>query len=329
MPPPFQIPTTAVTYGIIKCINCGCLFDAISFQTHLCSSNIVQQEIAFQSSASPLPIPSSKDLETVIPSLPIVVEESTCSSMPLPATTPTVDIVKPILNHEPLLPLEPSCIRLLKENQIRIRRFLKDELKYDIYSAGNNTTIKYSFTNNETATNCSSPTESTSTETLNSSSTSTISNNGSQKKTDGPHECTLCERKFVHASGLLRHMEKHAMDLIPSNMSSGGKSTMLPANSLLQNSNGLRVVIKCTLCGRIFFEDKTAFQHLCSHFPSSWMDEKEMDNCADIPYDSYVDDAFKILKLEVSIHLLKSLYFKDIHTQEYSIDIMYATITFY
>lgn len=121
------------------------------------------------------------------------------------------------------------------------------------------------------------------------------------KKQEGPHECTLCERKFVHASGLLRHMEKHAMDLIPTPGNTNATKSATTLNNSFQSTNGLRVVIKCTLCGRIFFEPTAAFQHLCSHFPCTLQDEKENDNCAEIPYESYVDDAMHFLKNEVSL----------------------------
>ncbi|XP_055908570.1 testis-specific zinc finger protein topi isoform X2 [Eupeodes corollae] len=153
-------------------------------------------------------------------------------------------------------PVEPSCIRLLRENQIRIRRFLKDELKYDLDATSS-------------------------------------SNNTVNKKQNGPHECNLCERKFVHASGLSRHMEKHALDLIPTTT-----STTKTTNSNNSSSNGLRVVIKCTICGRLFFEPQTAFQHFCVHFPEVTDKEESTSEAADaeFPYESYVDEAIELLK---------------------------------
>lgn len=237
-----ELPSSA--YRIVKCSNCNCLFDIISFQAHVCDYD---------------------DQHNLI--LP-----------PLPSAPYTSKHQK----EENLLPPEPACIRLLRENQIRIRRFLKDELKYDVNAA---------TLNNTNSSNGNS-----------SSITSTNPNVSScNKKQDGPHECTLCERKFVHASGLLRHMEKHAMDLIPTPGAgpSSGKASAATSGSSFQSVNGLRVVIKCTLCGRIFFEPIASFKHICSHFPGSLEEEKELDNSAEIPYESYVDDAMNFLNIEV------------------------------
>lgn len=194
------------------------------------------------------------------------------------------------IKEEPLLPAEPDCIRLLKENQIRIRRFLKDELKYDVNANGNNNKTPANLNSSLNSSSAAS-TSTSSNGVLNSSSISNLSSTSSAKKQDGPHECTLCERKFVHASGLLRHMEKHAMDLIPS------ANETIPKKSI--DSSNLRVVIKCTLCGRIFFEPNSALIHLSLHYPSLKSDEVEMDNFADIPYESYVDDAINYLVKEV------------------------------
>ncbi|XP_036324737.1 testis-specific zinc finger protein topi isoform X2 [Rhagoletis pomonella] len=240
---PPESPATA--YRIVKCSNCNCLFDIISFQSHICDYD--------------------EHHNLIIP----------------PSSTST-PVNKPI-KEEPILPLEPACIRLLRENQIRIRRFLKDELKYDVNASINNNITN---SNNTIGSNTSN------------GATGSNSSNNNSKKQDGPHECTLCERKFVHASGLLRHMEKHAMDLIPTPGASSGGKTAASQGSSLQSVNGLRVVIKCTLCGRIFFEPYAAFNHLCSHFPGSMKEEKEFDNCAEIPYESYVDDAMNFLLTE-------------------------------
>ncbi|KAL9894922.1 matotopetli isoform 1-T1 [Glossina fuscipes fuscipes] len=245
-----ELPSTA--YRIVKCANCECLFDIISFQSHVCDYD--------------------EQHNLVVPSI---------------AASSNFD--KPV-RYQFLLPAEPACVRLLKENQIRIRRFLKDELKYDVNATGNSSTVSSLHLIVNTSSSSSG---------LNTPTDSSLSSNGStNKKQDGPHDCTLCERKFVHASGLLRHMEKHALDLIPTtvlNGNSSGKTPVAQGNSL-RSVNGLRLVIKCTLCGRIFFEPNAAFKHLCSHFPLS--DKKEPDNIADIPYETYVDDASKYLKME-------------------------------
>lgn len=129
---------------------------------------------------------------------------------------------------------EPICARLLRENQIKIRRFLRDDLKMDV--------------------------------------TGHLS-----KKQDGPHECTMCERKFVHASGLSRHMEKHALDLIPTTNTQSGV--------------GLRVVVKCAICGMINYEPDDALLHLF-HWHCSLKDESdELRNFGDIPYENFLNEA--------------------------------------
>lgn len=250
LPSPAQL-SSIVNYNVIKCANCNCIFNNYDFQNHVCDYN--------------------EDHKLIVP--PISKINTSC---------------KNVKDETPQPPSEPACIRLLRENQIRIRRFLKEELKYDVNSNLNNVSSTTASTSNSVISSC------------NSSNASLNIN----KKQDGPHECTLCERKFVHASGLLRHMEKHALDLIPSTPSN-------TRNTALQAGNNLRVVIKCTLCGRIFFESNEALKHLYSHFPGSKADEKEMDNYAEIPYDVYVDGALNSLKSEVKnlIKLNKYLNF--------------------
>ncbi|XP_075154422.1 matotopetli isoform X2 [Haematobia irritans] len=177
------------------------------------------------------------------------------------------------------MPLEPTgtdCIRLIKENQIRIRRFLKEELSYDIYASENMT-----------------------------SKVTTLMDAKSSSKIS--HKCTFCERKFVHASGLLRHMEKHTMDL-PSTSDTHANQ---PSN------NTLRVVIKCILCGRIFFERKSAFQHLCSHFSNNSEDERETDNYGDVSYEAYIDEALNFLKLEENSKISNGLKHSDTKNNKY------------
>ncbi|KNC25036.1 Testis-specific zinc finger protein topi [Lucilia cuprina] len=237
--PPILLPTT-VTQKVIKCANCNSIFNMDEFQSHICDYD--------------------EDHNLITSKI-----------------TKVSNTIKPV-KEEPLLPTEPACIRLLKENQIRIRRFLKDELKYDVNSCLNAIT------------------PSSNTSGSNASYSSNVSIN-SNKKQDGPHECTLCERKFVHASGLLRHMEKHALDLIPTTNTTTNNKNISTQGA--HGVNGLRVVIKCTLCGRIFFESNEALNHLYSHFPDSLYEEKELDNCSEIPYDAYIDDALNSLRVEV------------------------------
>ena len=61
-------------------------------------------------------------------------------------------------------------------------------------------------------------------------------------------QCSICFRKFVHESGLTRHMDKHVGDLLP-----------LP-NISVQNDIPKQLVIRC-MCGEIFATKKEALKH--------------------------------------------------------------------
>lgn len=128
------------------------------------------------------------------------------------------------LNYSP----DPVCVRQLRDNNLKIRKFLKDELKVDLKN--------------------------------------------SSTKSDGPHECNLCERKFVHVSGLIRHMEKHSVDTIPS------------ATNIDQQENPLNIIVRCYICGRVFPDMKNGLRHIqenheCSKFnENEFSDEEENDS---------------------------------------------------
>ncbi|XP_061389362.1 testis-specific zinc finger protein topi [Musca vetustissima] len=284
-----SIPHTS-SVGHIKCTNCNGLFDVVAFQTHICANyinkNPIQTSLVPQSYPMVVPTTSSPIISTTSQA------EHNTTEIYIPKENPTTssaddpsDIVKFVIRKKPMLPTDPACIRLLNENQIRLRRFLKYELKYDV-----TTNAAFKMTSTKSYGN------DTSSDTIYTSTSSALSSTTDAKKSDGPHDCTLCERSFVHSSGLLRHMEKHAMDLIPSSSGKGGVSQTITS---LPNNSGLRLVIKCTLCGRILFEPRSALEHLYGHFPSTWMEEKELDICSDVPYEMYIDDALQFLKNEV------------------------------
>lgn len=168
------------SFRIIRCFNCSALFDAPSFQTHMCEYDANQKPVVVQKEPSP------------------------------PEKVPTQEINK------------SASERIIMENQVRIRRYMKEELKFDLETGVDNSKLK-------------------------------------KTSTKGPNECSMCDRKFVHASGLVRHMEKHALDLIPSQ--SSVQSTAAP-------SLGLLVVLKCNTCGRVFYDVKLALQHLYVHLVS-------------------------------------------------------------
>lgn len=118
-------------------------------------------------------------------------------------------------------PRKAPSERIIVENQVRIRRYMKEELKYDL---------------------------------------ETGFDSSKSKKTNakGPNECSICERKFVHTSGLVRHMEKHALDLIPT-------QTNIQQQNVAPSALGLLVVLKCDHCGRIFYDVKLALEHIYVH----------------------------------------------------------------
>lgn len=128
---------------------------------------------------------------------------------------------------------DPICIRQLRDNNLKIRKFLKDELKIDLKS--------------------------------------TIT------KSDGPHECNLCERKFVHVSGLIRHMEKHSVETIPK------------ANPD-QQENELNIIVRCLICGRVFPNMKNAWLHIQENHENSELKENEFSD------EEEEDTPHKILK---------------------------------
>lgn len=76
------------------------------------------------------------------------------------------------------------------------------------------------------------------------------------KKHEGPHSCTMCDRKFVHASGLARHMEKHEHE----------KSVGSPWSVAMTHDPGaaasLETGIKCARCLRVFRRADDCVEHM-------------------------------------------------------------------
>ncbi|XP_011293298.2 testis-specific zinc finger protein topi [Musca domestica] len=300
----YQPLPSSSTGGYVKCMQCHVLFDEIGFQTHVCDDFVSNNQMQ-----PSLDTPSNLSSSAQNPSMvsPIVQDENYAAvnkiDQPTSFTAPS-NITKNLVRKEPILPTNPASIRLINENQIRLRRFLKHELKYDVATNSSFKNVSSKNSNNNSNTDIS--------DTVNTSSSSTISGSSDAKKSDGPHECTLCERSFVHSSGLLRHMEKHAMDLIPTSSTKySGKSFASQAVATTASTSSLRLVIKCTLCGRIFFEHSSACEHLFAHFPSTWMDEKELDTCSDISIEMYIDDALEFLINEAKNDSMNSNIQKD------------------
>lgn len=74
-----------------------------------------------------------------------------------------------------------------------------------------------------------------------------------EKKVGGPHKCSLCERKFVHATGLARHMERHEQD---------DGATKAETGVTQEPTTALSIVKKCRECSRIFNRADDALNHL-------------------------------------------------------------------
>lgn len=79
---------------------------------------------------------------------------------------------------------------------------------------------------------------------------------GTAKKHDGPHCCTMCDRKFVHASGLSRHMEKHEND------TSAGSTWSLAMTYDPGAATSLETAIKCTKCSSVFRRANDCLEHI-------------------------------------------------------------------
>ncbi|KAI8044331.1 testis-specific zinc finger protein topi [Drosophila gunungcola] len=178
----------ATTGCRIKCPQCLVQYDTAAFKSHSCEFDVERKpvEVVVSQQEKPLPVP-------------------TLCAPPAAAAAP---------------PSKPSSERVILENQVRLCRYMKDEMKYDL--------------------------------------TTGIDSSRNRKSGKGPNECTMCDRKFVHASGLVRHMEKHALDLIP--LATSLQPHTVPAA-------GLHVVVKCNACGRLFYDPQVALEHGLIHFP--------------------------------------------------------------
>lgn len=87
---------------VIKCANCNRVFDMINFKEHVCEYDEHHNLIRSESNLT---------------------------------------VKNQVAKEEAILPPQPPSIRLVKENLIRLRRFLKDELKYDVNTSSNSSSI--------------------------------------------------------------------------------------------------------------------------------------------------------------------------------------------
>lgn len=82
------------------------------------------------------------------------------------------------------------------------------------------------------------------------------------------HTCFVCQRVYVHASGLERHMESHRTEH-QSNQEKIMTKSIETTTVKMVNSVHCRSVrmIKCLVCGQIFVNQKMCFKHLKSAHP--------------------------------------------------------------
>lgn len=85
------------------------------------------------------------------------------------------------------------------------------------------------------------------------------------------HKCNVCNRVYVHTSGLKRHTElQHNENILSSN-----DNTTISRQANIQEPSE-QEAIKCLVCGRIFDSLKTCFSHLKSDHPKYFFDESEI-----------------------------------------------------
>lgn len=95
---------------------------------------------------------------------------------------------------------------------------------------------------------------------------STRSKDAKKPTIQGNHECVVCHRIYVHASGLSRHMETQH-----NSVEMTQKTVQLPE---IKEGTSAEVV-KCLICGRIFNSLAICFSHLKSTHAEYGFDESE------------------------------------------------------
>lgn len=82
----------------------------------------------------------------------------------------------------------------------------------------------------------------------------------------GNHECVVCHRIYVHASGLSRHMETQH---------NSNDSSHTIANQPEVKGSVTAEVVKCLVCGRVFSSLTSCFRHLKSTHTEYGFDESQ------------------------------------------------------
>lgn len=149
--------------------------------------------------------------------------------------------------------LEIKCLNLLSENHTRLIKILKDELNYDVSNQPSSMLSKAKDQVEKLV----------------------------STKSKGPHGCSMCDRKFVHASGLARHLEKHESDFIPSAL-----------NDIEIKRDSFKTVIKCIICNLLFSNVNESINHLMNDHENLTESIVEHDVSED---DEEINDAMKCL----------------------------------
>lgn len=144
-----------------------------------------------------------------------------------------------------------KCICQLTLNNAAIKTFLKDNLNYtpdpeQNKSTATSTTVEKSIIN---------------------------SSGKIEKKIQ--HVCNICDRKFVHASGLARHLSKHSAE----------KATAIVNEITPKKNNAYEVLIECKFCGIVFPNGILARNHLFKDHINH-QNEDELGDVSDTEYDT-------------------------------------------
>lgn len=87
----------------------------------------------------------------------------------------------------------------------------------------------------------------------------------------GNHECSVCHRIYVHASGLSRHMETQHNTIEIKKETVHHHQQQL--STIIEDNETMAEVIKCLICGRIFNSFSSCFSHVKSAHTEYGFDE--------------------------------------------------------
>lgn len=83
-----------------------------------------------------------------------------------------------------------------------------------------------------------------------------IRDENSENKGNKSHVCTICNRSYVHGTGLVRHMKTHNVQQLEKY-----PKRMFAAAASVKPIDDVTVVCQCLFCGRIFSSVSDALEH--------------------------------------------------------------------